>query len=209
MVWLKSDLRPSWDLHVHVYFPDTDSETSTKRKATRASRAQSGLGTEYTIPRAIRIQSGECILHVAGIQLVSTSGEASPIVYTCTKQALFVVAGTHTEMSTTGNAARDPTCRSSAESETSTTRKTTRAITLAQPGTESEMSTKGETVRALKTKSGMLLPRLQPRNYRHAYIHVLVGRLVLAVEVQYFIPYKYTLECLPCLLWLIFNRQRE
>lgn len=33
--------------------------------------------------------------------------------------------------------------------------------------------------------------------------------LALAVEVQYFIQYKYTLEYLSCHLWLIFSRTKE
>ena len=48
-----------------------ESETSTKRMATRASRSQSGSGRESkqsVTPRAARTQSCELHLHVAGLQ---------------------------------------------------------------------------------------------------------------------------------------------
>ena len=66
------------------------------------------------------------------------------------------VPGTHTETSTTGKAARDPTCRSSTESETSSKRNGTRGSrSQAGPDTEREKSTKRKATRGPNTKSGL------------------------------------------------------
>ena len=61
---------------------------------------------------------------------------------------IIFVAGTYTETSTEGKAARDATCRSSTESETSTKRKASRS--QAGSGRESKQST---TPRATRTQS--------------------------------------------------------